>query len=217
MKEIMKLYDIGENERIQIVAENKNASLQYLTTVVMNKQKLLLIHPIMYGDRIVNFDVRNVRTSVVYTGEGDKPLVWDDCVIKNTVYQQQKYQVVYSAKEGKRINRREAYRQYVGTKGILQVDSTRDKREVVVKDISTSGIAFVSDLSMEMGDIGSFHLNYEDRECKLALQLAGTLVREEDVDPDRRVFGGVIKQSNVDLNNYVMLKQKMGLMKKRAR
>lgn len=204
----MKLYDVGEKERIQIIARNESASLQYLATVVMMKQNILFIEPIMHRDKIVNFNTSHVTIRVVYIGEGEKPLVWDGCVIKTIIYQNKKYQVVYSDKEGKKLNRREAYRQYIGAKGILKVDATREVLRVTVKDISTTGISFVTDTSVTMADIGDFHLNFDDPECKLGIRLAGYLIQEEDVDENRRVFGGVIKACNVDLSTYVALKQK---------
>ncbi len=182
----------------------------------MCKQNLLFIEPIVHGNLVVNFDIGNVKNSVVYVGEDGKPLIWEGCVVKNMVYQNKKYHILYSDKEGKKLNRRESYRQFIGTRGILQIDNTHETKEVIIKDISLSGIALVLDDSTQLTDIGNFHLNYEDRDCKINVQLAGRLIRQEDADGKRRIFGGVINRSNVDLSGYITTKQKLEISKKRS-
>lgn len=89
---------------------------------------------------------------------------------------------------------------------------------MTVKDVSENGVAFVSDnMSLHMEDIGKFHLTFQDKECRLSVQIEGTVVREEDVDETRRVFGAIIRKANVDMNEYVALKQKHEMAKRRSR
>lgn len=211
----MKLYDVGENERIQIIAKNQRGSIEYVSTVSICKQNLLFVEPIVCGNQIVNFDTGKVINSVVYTGEDGKPLIWEGCVVKNMVYKNKKYHVLYSDKEGRKLNRRDTYRQFIGAKGLLQNDQTRETKEVIVKDISLSGISFVSDKELQLSDMQFFHLNFEDKDCRVKVQLSGKLVREENVDEVRKVFGGVIKKCNMDLNSYIATKQKFEIAKKR--
>lgn len=204
----MKLYEVGEYETIQIIARMEKTSVQYMSVVVMNRQEFLFIAPIMHEGRIVNFDAAQVRISVIYVGADNRPLVWDECILKTMIYQNKKYQIIYSGKDGRLYNRREAYRQYIGTKGIIQSEKTRDISSIIVKDISISGVAFVADTKLELPDISEFHLNFDDSECRLAVSLSGRLIREDMVDENKRVFGGIITKSNVNLNTYVVLKQK---------
>lgn len=214
----MKLYEIGENEQIQIIAKNEKASWEYVTKVVMNQKNILFIEPIMHNGLVVNFQVDQVQTDVIYVNEDGKPLVWEKCLMKSVTYNGEKYHIIYSDKDGRRLNRRETFRQYIGIKGILQIDSTRAMKDVTVKDISETGVAFVSDnMSLHMEDIGNFHLNFQDKDCRLSVQIEGTVVREVDVEENRRVFGATIRKANVDMNEYVAMKQKREIAKRRSR
>lgn len=214
----MKLYEIGENEQIQIVAKNEKASWEYVTQIVMNQKNILFIEPIMHNGLVVNFQVDQVQTDVIYVNEDGKPLVWEKCLMKSVTYNGAKYHIIYSDKDGRRLNRRETFRQYIGIKGILQIDSTRAMKDVTVKDLSETGVAFVSDnMSLHMEDIGNFHLNFQDKDCRLSVQIEGTVVREVDVEENRRVFGATIRKANVDLSEYVAMKQKREIAKRRSR
>lgn len=214
----MKLYEIGENEQIQIIAKNEKASWEYVTKIVMNQKNILFIEPIMHDGLIVNFQVGQVQTDVIYVDEDGKPLIWEKCLMKSVTYSGEKYHIIYSDKDGRRLNRRETFRQYIGIKGILQIDSTRAMKDVTVKDVSETGVAFVSDnMSLHMEDIGDFHLNFQDKDCRLSVQIEGTVVREVDVEEKRRVFGATVRKSNVDLNEYVAMKQKREMAKRRSR
>lgn len=214
----MKLYEIGENEQIQIIAKNEEASWEYTTKIVMNQKNILFIEPIMHNGMVVNFQVGQVQTDVVHTGEDGKPLVWEKCLMKSVTYGGEKYHVIYSDKDGKKLNRRDTFRQYVGTSGILQIDSTRAMKSVTIKDISETGVGFVSDdMSLHMEDIGEFHLSFQDKDLRVSVKIEGTVVREVDVEETRRVFGAKIRECNVDLIEYVAMKQKREIAKRRSR
>lgn len=210
----MKLYEIGENEQIQVIAKKDKTTLEYKVTVQMNQQNVLFVEPIMHNNMVVNFQADQVQTDVVYIGEEGMPLLWENCVVKHLNYHGVGYHVIYSDKDGKKYNRRERFRQYVGAKGSLQIDSTREVHEVIVKDISTSGVGFISDnKSLHMADIGAFHLNYQDRDCRLSVQLEGTVVREMDLDDGRKLFGAELRKCNINMNEYVAMKQKNEMAK----
>ena len=214
----MKLYEIGENEHIQIIARNEDMSWEYTAQIVMNQKNILFIEPIMHNGMTVNFQIGQVQTDVVHTGEEGKPLVWEKCLIKSVVYGGEKYHVIYSDKDGKKLNRRETFRQYVGTTGTLRIDSTRAMKSVTIKDVSETGIGFVSDdMSLHMEDIGEFHLSFFDKDLGLSIKLDGTVVREVDVEESRRVFGATVRECNVDLIEYVAMKQKREIAKRRSR
>lgn len=214
----MKLYEIGENEQIQIIAKNEEASWEYTARIVMNQKNILFIEPIMHNGMIVNFQVGQVQTDVVYTGEEGKPLVWEKCLMKSVTYSGEKYHVIYSDKDGKKLNRRDTFRQYVGTSGILQIDSTRAMKSVTIKDISETGVGFVcDDMALHMEDIGEFHLSFQDKDLRVSVKIEGTVVREVDVEETRRVFGAKIRECNVDLVEYVAMKQKREIAKRRSR
>lgn len=214
----MKLYEIGENEQVQLVTKKDSSTLEYDVTILMNQQNILFIEPIMYEDMVVYFQAEQVHTDIIYVGEEGKPLVWENCVVKHVAFNGKKYHILYSDKDGKKLNRREAFRQYIGVRGMMQIDATRAIKDVIVKDISETGVAVVlEDTSISIEDVGNFHLDFQDRTCRLSVQIQATVVREVDLEDGRRLFGAAVKHSNVDLSEYVAMKQKQEMAKHRTK
>lgn len=121
----MKLYDIGENEQIQIVARSESASWEYETSVVMNQKNILFIEPIMHDGLIVNFQVDQVQTDVVYVSEEGKPLIWENCLMKSVTFNGKKYHILYSDKEGKTVKQTRNLPPVYWNRGTLQIEKTR--------------------------------------------------------------------------------------------
>lgn len=213
----MRLCEIGENEKIQIQAKMDGVSLEYDAVVAGSKQEVLLVYPIVCEGRMMNFESAQVAIDVIYAGEEGRPVIWERCTARNITYKGEKYHVLYSKREGRRLNRRSTYRQYLGIKGMIQIDTTRATHEVIVKNVSETGVAFVSeDMSLHMDDIGSFHLSYQDRESRLNVQIGARVVREEDIDENKRVFGAVVSSTNIPLAEYIARKQKEEIARKRS-
>lgn len=213
----MKLYEINEGESIQITATCGNATAQYQTQVIQVVSNVLLVEPVRHDGVIINFESSSVKMSVIYIQEGEKPVIWENCVVKVMQYQKQKVHAIYSERESKRLNRRQAFRQYVGLPAALIVDETRERIDVTLKDVSTSGMSFVASPSLEAGKIGSFRLVYEDPDLKIIIQLAGVVVREEQVDENKKVFGCMLKQSSLNMNSYVATKQKLEIARRNGK
>ncbi len=211
----MKIYEIGEREQIRIVARKGASSLEFTATIVMNKKDILFVEPIIHKNRVVDFDAREVRVEVVYVGADQKPYVWKKCLIKYVKYGNKKYHAIYSAYDGKKMNRRNTYRQHLGVSGLLQIKSTADTRLVIVKDISLTGIAFVlNDLSLHREDIGNFHLNFRDKDFGISLHIDAAAEREVDAKGGKRVIAGRIQKCNVNLSEYIAVKQKKEMAKR---
>lgn len=209
----MKLYEIEQGEQIQLMARLERTSVEYDIKVAFCTKGILCAEPVYIDGEILNFTGDQVRISIVYSGEGDKPIVWEGCGIQTIQTKQGKYYAIISQKDGKPWNRRQNFRQYIGLPGLLTIDSSREKMEVIVKDVSVGGVSFVGNTKMEGTDIGSFHLQFDDRTNKMNVQLAGHVVREEEVEEGKKVFGCIATRSNVDLGSYIAMKQKQEIAK----
>ena len=51
----MKLYELGTGEPVQVLVKVENASAEYDSTVAFGKEGILLIEPIRYDGKIINF------------------------------------------------------------------------------------------------------------------------------------------------------------------
>lgn len=214
----MKLYEIAVGEPIQITVTVGKSTYEHMTIIELCKGGVIFVEPIRYEGKILNFTGDQVEISIMYISNGEKPIIWKGCVIQYVETRTLKYHALICKKDGIPWNRRGAYRQYIGMPGTLMIESTRERRDVIVKNISTTGLSFVintTDIGVE--DIGDFRLEFEDNDNHLKIGIDARAVREEEVDEERKVFGASLKKSNIEMNTYIMLKQKQDILKKRRR
>lgn len=87
----MKLYELGTGEPVQVLVKVENASAEYDSTVAFGKEGILLIEPIRYDGKIINFSGDKVHISVIYMEDGIKPLIWEGCRMQTVQAGKEKY------------------------------------------------------------------------------------------------------------------------------
>lgn len=214
----MKLYEIKDGEPITITVKNEaEAELEYRAQVLFCEQQILFIEPIMEKQKMVNFAGENLRILITYVPEDDMPIQWKGCTIKDIVYEGKRYHILYCVHEGKHINRRKTYRQYVGYQGVLQLGPNRKTIDVTVKDISVTGVSFISITHYEKKDIGLFHLTYTDEEFHIVVQVSGDVVRIEELEDTRILYGCRLVESSINIGAYIARKQKKEAERRRLK
>lgn len=214
----MKLQEIKEGEPIVITVKNEaEAEIEYRAQILFCKQDILFIEPIRVDDRLVNFKGENLRIMITYVPRDEMPVQWKGCTIRDIIYDGKRYHILYCVHEGKHVNRRETYRQYVGYNGILQLGPNRKTIDVTVKDISVTGISFVSVTKYEKKDVGLFHLSYIDEEFNIPVQLSGEVVRVEELEDTRILYGCRIVETSLNVGSYIAHKQKKEAERRRLK
>ncbi len=214
----MKLQEIKEGEPIVITVKNEaEAEIEYRAQILFCKQDILFIEPIRVDDRLVNFKGENLRIMITYVPRDEMPVQWKGCTIRDIIYDGKRYHILYCVHEGKHVNRRETYRQYVGYNGILQLGPNRKTIDVTVKDISVTGISFVSVTKYEKKDVGLFHLSYIDEEFNIPVQLSGEVVRVEELEDTRILYGCRIVETSLNVGSYIAHKQKKEAKRRRLK
>lgn len=210
----MWIYELTEGSPIQIVAKKGNASVQYETQVEFVMDNVVFVEPIRQDGKILNFHGTDLHCSVIYLTDENKPIAWDACNIQVIKLNDKKYHAIYSKRMSRKFNRRDSYRQYLGIKGVVTLALKRGTADVVVKDISEEGVSFVADAKYSVESVGNFELDFEDRDFDQKIHLVGMAIREMKVDETRKVFGAIIKKSNIRLGPYISDKQKLEISKR---
>lgn len=214
----MKLYEIEEGEPIQIIAKIGKNKLEFMTLVELSRGDVVFVEPIRYEGKILDFNSDQIDITVMYVVSGEKPMIWEKCVIRYVQTKTQKYHAIICKRDGVHWNRRDSFREYVGVRGFIVSEDTRKRWDVIVKDISTDGVAFViNSEDVDKEDIGNFHLEFEDGSSNLSIRLNGRVVREETVDENKKVFGAALRTSNVDIGMYILQKQRRDIAKRRGK
>lgn len=166
----------------------------------------VLITPIMVGNKAVGFpEELKTRFSVVVKGI---PFVWNDPKIRLVKYAGKMYHMVSIPGEGNYVNRRQAYRQYVGEEmpiTLFRQDGARDVLTVLVKDLSETGVGIVSDVIMDVED--SIRLRISDEGFLMSVN--AVIVRiQEDKDKRDRIYGCQFTEKIPKLSQYIMQLQR---------
>lgn len=162
----------------------------------------VLIEPIMHGNKAVGFpDAIKSRFSVVVRGT---PFVWNDPKIRLVKYSGNLYHMVSLPGEGNYVNRRQAYRQYVGTEmpvTVIRQGGERDVHTVLVKDLSETGVGIVSDVLMNVDD--SVRIRISDEGYLLSVNAVVVRVQENEKTRDK-MYGCQFTEAIPKLSQYIM-------------
>ena len=205
----MKLCQIEQGKAVTINAKNqKGLSLSYKTKTVFDFNEMLFVEPVKKKKAILDFSGKDVSISVTYVMEDGTVLEWKRCAVRNISYQKEIYTVLYAAEDGKKVNRRNTYRQFLSYDGMPHFGKNRKELEVKVRDISVMGVGIIMEEEHDMKELGLINLEYQDEEFDMPIRVYASPVRMEKLDESRTAYGCRIVQSDTNLGRYIAAKQK---------
>lgn len=195
----MKLKEVlvGSNVEIIFISDDKKLVFESVVTKVVDDT--LLIEPIMEEDMTVGF--KNHEVTIICITD-NKPYIWTKVKVKLVKYNEQIYHQLITDTDGAHVNRRNSYRMYVGTQGM--VNNLNKSYEVIIKDVSAKGCAFITTEKFEIGD--NVVVSFTDENENFVIRCA--IVRTEEVESSGRyIYGCEMKLNNRKIEKYVNDKQ----------
>ena len=194
--------DIKTDDAVEIEILYKGKRKTFPSVVKAFVDDAVLIAPIMSGAKAIGFpEELKMRFSVVVKGS---PFVWNDPKVRLVKYAGNMYHMVSLPGEGNYVNRRQAYRQYVGEEmpiTLTRHDGGKDVMTVLVKDLSETGVGIVSDVMMDVDD--SIRLRISDEGFLMSIN--AVIVRiQEDKDKRDRIYGCQFTEKIPKLSQYIM-------------
>lgn len=214
----MKLEELTPDLNISLIATINGEQLTFETKIleVYPKKKMVLAQPVMRNEKVVSFHVKNLMLSMIVNFEGAQPVMFKN--ITAGLVKKQDGELVYSLTtplEGKAINRRGSYRCFVGSNIQLQLGLNHKTCDAVLRDVSSTGFAIVCDGDVELKENQVVHLVFQDRIEELAknfnFQLYGIIVRIEELERGRMLYGCRLNTQVPGLDNYISIKQRIQL------
>lgn len=202
----MRLTSIAEGIEIKVNAYTEYDNIQFVTRTVQVLGDSLLVEPIKKDDEPINFKSQVVKIDLYLTIEGELPFVWKNVSVTYLSYMQEEYHAIKAHSEGFQFNRRKAYREFIGRDGKLQVGSKEKAYDVLVKDISSIGFAFIA--SEDMNIVRQLaHLEFQDKDG-VSFNLHGQVVRKQHISENKIVYGceTTIQYGEIDI--YIIKKQR---------
>ena len=202
----MKLTDLTEGTEITIKAYTEYDSIQFNTKCVQVLDDSILVEPIKKGKEPINFKSDIVKIDVALAREGQSPIIWKNVSITYIGYMNQEFHYITAFTVGFPFNRRGAFREYIGQIGTVQIGANHMAYDIIVKDISSSGFAFVTSENLDIiGQVA--HLVFQDKD-HVPFNIYGQVVRKQIIHDKKIVYGCVNSSNYSSIETYIIKKQR---------
>lgn len=206
----MLLEELDVGSKITILVGIGSQTLSFDSILEEPSDNGVLTTPVYRNDKLVGFRTKGLVIRLQITNASDQKVYeFTNVEILNVKTQdEQIHHKMICKKPGKQINRRTAVRVWLGKEGIAQIGTNRVAYEVVVKDISVSGISFIfhKDLNVEPGTIA--HITFNDTEARTKFSLSAIIVRKAELDEGKILYGCRLNQESPAIAKYVNDKQR---------
>lgn len=206
----MLLEELDVGSKITILVGIGSQTLSFDSILEEPSDNGVLTTPVYRNDKLVGFRTKGLVIRLQITNASDQKVYeFTNVEILNVKTQdEQIHHKMICKTPGKQINRRTAVRVWLGKEGIAQIGTNRVAYEVVVKDISVSGISFIfhKDLNVEPGTIA--HITFNDTEARTKFSLSAIIVRKAELDEGKILYGCRLNQESPAIAKYVNDKQR---------
>jgi len=202
----MLLSQLIQNSNLILEININNQHLEFKSAVVAKIGDYILIEPVRIKEKVVNFENGSVLIDLLLIRDNKTPIIWKRVLLKNTIHNGKTYYKVVPTGEGFEINRRNAYRMYIGIKGVVQVGTNSVPMDIIIKDVSENGFSFVTQDNVNKSLKTTVRLVFGD--CNKTFNLNGLLIRREEINQSKYVYGCILNIRNLFLNQYINEKQR---------
>lgn len=176
----------------------------------------VIIEPIKVDDKIVKFVTEGINYYFIGNHKG-KPYLFENIFIEKVKFPS--YGVVHvlrAAKDGRRFNRRDNFRVWLGQYCHIALRGTKAQHDAMVKDISNTGVGLIikKEYEINIGDAIEIQFNFEKyNEQKEDYQftlhtLKGEIVRIVDQSEKVNLVGCSITEGKEEVEKFVAMKQR---------
>lgn len=221
----MKVSDLPVGQAITIMVIISEQRLEFPSSVEQAnpKKKLAYLSPVMKDGKILNFNGKGILTSLLVQLPDSKPLVFRNVTLNTMKKDDGTFCYgMQCLSEGLELNRRSSFRCQIDISTLLRISSIRTTYNIILRDVSSTGFSFAFHNSNDSCEVGSsVHIvlnDYLEETCeKFSFQLHGTVVRSEELDNGRMVYGCKMVTPVHGLDQYIAKKERLRIQKQRSK
>lgn len=214
----MLLQEIDVGSKTTILVRIGSQTLAFDTIVQEPSEDGVLTEPIYRNDKLIGFKTKGLIITVQICNLSDEKVYeFNNVEILNVKTKDGEIHHKMICKfPGKQINRRTAVRVWLGIEGVARVGANRTAYNVVVKDISVSGISFIlhKDMGIDAGEMA--HITFNDVDARTKFSLSAIIVRTAEMEDGRVLYGCRLNQESPAISKYVADKQREKLKASRT-
>ena len=214
----MLLQEIDVGSKATILVRIGSQTLTFDTIVQEPAEEGVLTEPIYRNDKLIGFKTKGLIITVQICNLSDEKVYeFNNVEILNVKTKDGEIHHKMLCKyPGKLINRRTAVRVWLGIEGVARVGANRTAYNVIVKDISVSGISFIlhKDMGIDPGEMA--HITFNDVDARTKFSLSAIIVRTAEMEDGRVLYGCRLNQESPAISKYVTDKQREKLKASRT-
>lgn len=202
----MHIKEIPPNSNITVIASVENHYLEFNTRTLGLHEESVVIELIRNEEgKAISFATDKIKLDVSYVEEEEKPpFMWKDVKVSHMKFGNNGFHVVTQSAEGKRENRRGAYRLFLGIDATLDIVDSARSIPVLLKDISSTGFAFVHPGELSTNKFCKISCAIDNKK----LVLSGIIVRKQIMENGNTVYGCHMEKFSKELEKFIAQKQR---------
>ncbi|MBH1940520.1 PilZ domain-containing protein [Mobilitalea sibirica] len=207
----MLIDELPKGGNIELEVKYSGQAMSFRSNIIAIKNNSVLITAVKVNDQTIGFSEK-CQINFLFKTDG-KVFLWEKIDVKLVKYDGQICHKIDLYGEGKSYNRRESYRLYIGEDMPLYVNTASGPSaiSVLVKDISETGVAFITKDEIDIDR--TIRLKLKDNNTLISL--SGVVLRKEYLpNLDSNLYGCRFNEKNNMLGKYIAKKQGEQLRKK---
>ena len=213
----VSIYDIANDETSQFSLNFSFHEKEYSFNTKLIRfpdSYQIFFSPIILQNKILNFaHLEGVSVELVCIRENQKPIVWRDVKLELAKDRKPPVYQLKSDSYGVEFNRRGSFRLFLGINGDAQIGLHTSPIPVVIKDISASGVSFVTNEEREETEV---HIIFKDKDLNANFNIHANVVRVSQTENGRYVYGCHFSEEQQSVEKYIQKKQLHELQSQRA-
>ena len=212
----MLLHEMPEDNKLIIELSMNGQKYEFPSKVIRKASQNILIEPVRINGKVLSFNSSNggVTVSIFMIRDGKPPVLWKGVAVNSVREEDGTFYKITANGEGFEVNRRGAFRLFIGISGVAQLGTNRKAVDVIVKDVSENGFAFVG--YEDMDDVINKPVRLVFTDFNQNYSLMGIIVRKVVIGEKRIIYGCKLGVRNVNLEQYISQKQRQMLSMNRG-
>lgn len=202
----MKITSITPEARITVEVVSEVESIEINTKCIEPiGDNALIVQAMKFKGEAINFKSDLVKLNIYISQDNSTPIIWKNVAISYISYMGKEYHRITAFSEGIPINRRNAFRLYIGSLASVQIGTNKMAYDVIIKDISSTGFSFVTPEDMDcIGEIT--HIVFMDNGTKF--NVVGNVVRKQIISDRKIVYGCKTLKRSETIETYIVKAQR---------
>lgn len=175
----MKVGEVTADQLISVTITKNDTSATLMSEPAFTVGEDLYVQPFRYNGAIISFDAPDINISMMALKEDSVPFFWQIVHIRKVVKDGQFYHCISCNMDGVRLNRRNAFRVFVGVNGDCIIMQNNKTIPVNVRDISATGIGILAseEYATDFGFGSKIRIFFNDEDMYFKVDVIARVVR----------------------------------------